>query len=65
MMVRSKHGSPHDRGSADAYYGRAAKPHYWPEGTYVGYEVKMADMTKEEIAEYMDGYDNETGRKEW
>ena len=30
------HGSPFDRGSADAYYGRPKDPHSWPYGTYKG-----------------------------
>lgn len=60
-----KHGSPYDRGSADAYYGRLSNPHYWPEGTYMGEKVSHEDMTAEQIEEYYDGYDNETDRKEW
>ena len=39
------HGSPSDRGSADAYYGRPYDPHYWPEGTYKGTRVSAKDMT--------------------
>lgn len=32
-MDLPKHGSPQDRGSADAYYSRRFDPHWWPEGT--------------------------------
>lgn len=60
-----KHGSPRDRGSADAYYGRRPEPHYWPNGTLHGYKVTAEDMTAEEIADYYDGYDNEDNRKDW
>jgi len=60
-----KHGSPMDRGSADAYYWRTAKPHYWPQGTYKGYPVLEEDMTPEQIADYYEGYDNQIDRKEW
>ena len=59
------HGSPADRGSADAYYGRPPIPHYWPNGTLKGYKVTREDMTEEQIAEYYEGYDNQIGRKEW
>ena len=37
------HGSPSDRGGADAYYGRPYDPHYWPEGTYKGTRVSASD----------------------
>lgn len=60
-----KHGSPADRGSADAYYGRPPKPHYWPSGTYQGYPVNREDMTPEQIKEYHVGYDSQIDRKEW
>lgn len=60
-----EHGSPCDRGSADAYYHRPKNPHYWPEGTYNGTKVEAKDMTPEEIEAYNYGYDNETDRKDW
>lgn len=59
------HGSPHDRGSADAYYGRPFNPHYFTGATYQSPEVKTPQMTEAEIAEYRDGYENETDRKVW
>ena len=52
-----KHGNPFDRGSADSYYHRQPKPHYWPEGTGHGKMVDKEDMTPEEICEYMAGYE--------
>jgi hypothetical protein len=52
-----KHGNPFDRGSADSYYHRSPKPHYWPEGTGHGKMVEKEDMTPEEIVAYMAGYE--------
>jgi hypothetical protein len=54
-----------DRGSGDRYYGRSYDPHYWPEGTYIGERVELADMTVDQITEYTYGYNNETDRKVW
>tara|TARA_Y100000385_G_scaffold230928_1_gene242705 strand:- start:302 stop:511 length:210 start_codon:yes stop_codon:yes gene_type:complete len=60
-----QHGTPNDRGSADAYYQRPFKPHWYPDGTGKGIRIVEADMTAQEIAEYTEGYENETDRKEW
>tara|TARA_R110000787_G_scaffold7296_3_gene25008 strand:- start:1419 stop:1613 length:195 start_codon:yes stop_codon:yes gene_type:complete len=59
------HGGPADRGSADRYYGRPRRPHYWPEGTGLGGQVTRAAMTEEEIAAYHAAFDAETDRKDW
>lgn len=64
-MKLPKHGSPRDRGAADAYYGRDINPHYWPEGTCRGQRISQADMTDEQVDEYMKGYNGETARKDW
>jgi hypothetical protein len=61
----TEHGSPYDRGSADAYYGRQKDPHWWPEGTYHGNRVSCLDMTATQIEAYLAGYDNEDARKEY
>lgn len=54
------HGSPYDRGSADSYYRRRPKPHWFPNGTYNDPEIKESDMSPFEVAEYWRGYnDNE------
>lgn len=53
------HGSPYDRGSADAYYLRTRDPHYWPQGTYHGTRVEAKDMTPEQLADYNRGYDEQ------
>lgn len=60
-----KHGSPQDRGSADAYYGRPFDPHWWPEGTGRGKRVEKEDMTIQQVLQYTYGYENEDDRKDW
>jgi hypothetical protein len=65
IVKNPKHGSPQDRGSADAYYGRGYCPHYWPSGTGVGMQVFEHEMTEQQIAEYKYGYANEDNRKDW
>ena len=60
-----KHGSPMDRGSADAYYGRPYEPHWYPEGTGHGKRITEAEMTPDEIEAYRYGYMNEEDRKDW
>jgi hypothetical protein len=60
-----KHGDCFDRGSADAYYGRPFEPHWYPDGTGKGIRIVQSDMTAQEIAEYTEGYENETDRKDW
>ena len=57
------HGSPYDRGHADAYYGRARDPHKYPDGTYNG--DKITDLTPEELEAYNAGYDDCDDRKDW
>lgn len=59
------HGSPADRGSSDAYYGRPPRPHWHPSGAYIGERIDRDDMTPEQIKEYHKGYDNQIDRKEW
>jgi hypothetical protein len=63
---RDHHGGLYDRGSADSYYGRPRRPHWYPQGTYHGDAV--TELTNLEIAEYMAGYDyNEQhgDKKDW
>lgn len=60
-----RHGSPEDRGSADAYYGRGYNPHYYVGDTLTSQRVGLQDMTPAEIVEYTRGYENEDDRKEW
>jgi len=64
----ARHGGPFDRGSADSYYHREFKPHYFVGGTYNSDKVELADMTAEEIVAYTAGYNfnEESGnKKEW
>jgi hypothetical protein len=66
QFIRKNHGSLFDRGSADSYYGRPRDPHWYPHGT--GFGDRISDLTKDEIAEYMAGYDwNERigDKKDW
>jgi hypothetical protein len=63
-----RHGGPWDRGSADSYYRRPRKPHYFKGATHSTEEVTKKDMTREEIEAYMAGYaDNEKfgDHKDW
>ena len=45
----TSHGSPYDRGRADAYYGRQLNPHLWLDG--MGRQV-VTDLTKEQREAY-------------
>jgi len=58
FKYNTEHGSPYDRGSADAYYGRKKDPHWWPEGSYNGKRVSCLDMTAIQIEAYLAGYDD-------
>jgi pyridoxine/pyridoxamine 5'-phosphate oxidase len=60
-----RHGSPQDRGSADAYYQRPYDPHYYVGASMQSERVGKDDMTEDEILSYKYGYDNEEDRKEW
>ena len=57
MTYDKRHGGAYDRGSADAYYGRPFKPHYYTGNTYSSEEV--TDLTEEEIAAYEAGYNDQ------
>jgi len=58
MLVENKerHGGPYDRGSADRYYKRPFKPHYFKGDTYNSDKVEHNDMTEAQVKEYRDGY---------
>jgi len=53
------HGSPEDRGSADAYYRRGFNPHKMVDGK----RVVLTDPN--EIAAYRRGFAEEDDRKDW
>jgi hypothetical protein len=53
--INTMHGSPYDRGSADAYYRRPINPHYYPAGD-VGFSEPISELTNEQEMEYLQGY---------
>lgn len=53
-----RHGGPFDRGSADFYYGREFRPHYYMEKSYQSARIDMYAMTAEQIQEYKAGWDD-------
>ena len=59
------HGSPADRGSADAYYGRRPAPHHdqvQENGSMK--RIEREEMTDEQIQDYLRAYENEDDRKD-
>ena len=52
-----RHGGAFDRGSADSYYGRPIRPHFFSDATYRSEEIEERFMTKTQVAEYMAGYE--------
>ncbi|WP_126975548.1 hypothetical protein [Frigidibacter oleivorans] len=63
LRAIAPHGSPYDRGDADAYYGRRFRPHKWLDD--MGVE-EATDLSVEEIEAYTAGFDdNPSGRKPW
>jgi hypothetical protein len=52
----TRHGGAFDRGSADSYYHREPRPHYFVGATYTSEEVIPAPGTVEYEA-YMMGYE--------
>jgi hypothetical protein len=59
------HGSPWDRGGADAYYWRDPNPHKWPNGDH---RQPDEDLTPDEVEEYLAGYRavyDSGDRKDW
>jgi hypothetical protein len=57
--VDTSHGSAFDRGCADAYYGRLAKPHKKPRTSH------FYLLSSSETLEYYHGYMTEKDRKDW
>jgi len=52
-----RHGGAWDRGSADSYYGRVPRPHYYTGGTGMSKRVEQEHMTSDEISAYWAGYE--------
>ena len=64
----ARHGGPFDRGTADSYYGRSYRPHYFVGATHTTPIVEKEQMTMQELDEYRAGYDyNEQygDKKDW
>lgn len=53
-----RHGGPYDRGVMDCYYGRSYNPHYFVGKSYMSDLVEKKDMTKEELAAYEAGWED-------
>lgn len=67
-MINKRHGGPYDRGSADSYYQRGFRPHYFVGATYQSEEIGQDHMTLQECEEYAKGYrDNQASGnfKDW
>ena len=65
MEDLGRHGGPEDRGSADRYYHRKYNPHYYKGATRLSKLIEEKDMTKEKIALYKKGWDEEIERKDY
>ena len=63
--VFTRHGGAYDRGSADAYYHRPPEPHFFTGDTYSSTKIEKVDMSGEEVAAYMAGYNETYDRKDW
>jgi hypothetical protein len=62
----TRHGGAYDRGSADAWYGRPAEPHYYTGDTHQSTRIDEADMSAEEIEAYTAGYrETPFAQKQW
>ena len=67
MTYDKRHGGPYDRGSADAYYGRAFTPHYYIMEKSM-FSEQVEELTEEELAAYTAGYNEQIDSgvfKEW
>ena len=68
MNIDKRHGGAYDRGSCDSYYRRPFRPHFFSDATYDSQEIEERFMTKQQIAEYAAGFnDNEMSGnfKDW
>jgi hypothetical protein len=63
----ARHGGAFDRGSADSYYHRPRRPHYFEGDTYQSVEI-TPQQTDPEYWDYLAGYEyNEQfgDKKDW
>lgn len=56
VEYNDRHGGPFDRGVADSYYNRDISPHYYVGNTGMTDRIGFDQMTLDEIAEYIAGY---------
>lgn len=64
----TRHGGAYDRGSADRYYGTPSggpEPHYYTGATGASDLITTGAMNPYEIAAYMQGWNEETDRKDY
>ena len=54
----TRHGGAFDRGSADSYYGRPRRPHFYLGATGSGPELPADVMSDADIEAYYAGYDH-------
>lgn len=54
-LYNARHGGPFDRGSADSYYGRPFRPHYFLGDTYKSTEIEINPESPKWL-EYEAGY---------
>ena len=45
MNIDTRHGGAYDRGSADSYYRRPRRPHFFSDATYQSDEITEQFMT--------------------
>ena len=67
IEYNARHGGPFDRGSADSYYGRPRRPHYFLGDSYQSNEI-IPEVGSAEHEAYCAGYDwNEANgdKKDW
>jgi len=63
----ARHGGPFDRGSADSYYHRGRRPHYFVGASYQSEEI-VPKETDVEYWDYLAGYeynDQFGDKKDW
>lgn len=68
VEISKRHGGPWDRGSADSYYRRRFRPHYFLGDSMQSPEITEDKMTQREIDEYRAGWDDNEASgdfKEW
>lgn len=52
-----RHGGAFDRGRADSWYSRERNPHMFTGATYASLQISQADMTPQQVDDYLAGYE--------